>query len=183
MISTGFSSHDPLRMKILVTGNAGAGKSTLAVSLGQALNLQTFSLDSIVWQERWRKTPTKVRDARIAELIANDSWVIDGVSSAALHAADVVVFLDVPRWKCLLRAMKRNSRYLFSSRPELPNHCPEILIVPTLLRIIWRFDSRVRPMILLEKQRRVDQPGSFVHVGSHFDFDVVHASLVAGNGS
>ena len=60
------------------------------------------------------------------------------------------MFLDLPRRLCFLRAMKRNARYLYRSRPELPPRCPEILIVPTLIRIIWNFPAKIRPRILAQ---------------------------------
>jgi hypothetical protein len=39
--------------------------------------------------------------------------------------------------------MKRNWRFLFRSRPELPDNCPELLILPRLLELIWKFPSLV----------------------------------------
>lgn len=154
--------------EILVTGNAGAGKSTLAKRLAAERDLPFFSLDGIVWQEGWKKTPPGEKNERIEELIARDSWIVDGVSTRVLQAADVVIFLDVPRWRCLWQAARRNMRYLFSSRPELPDHCPEILIIPTLWKIIWHFDARVRPGILREGAFRVADE-TFFHVRSATD--------------
>jgi len=149
-------------MRIFVTGNAGSGKSTLAKRIAKQEGLEYFSLDSIVWQERWRKTPLAERQRKVRELIAKSSWVIDGVDDDVLEAADKVIFLDMPRRVCYYRAAKRNVRYLFSSRPELPARCPEILILPTLVKIIWRFPGRVRPKILVNGAGRGE--GAFVHV-------------------
>lgn len=44
-------------MKIHVTGNAGAGKTTIARKIGNELGLDVFGLDKIVWQAGWVKTP------------------------------------------------------------------------------------------------------------------------------
>ncbi|MDH4385007.1 MAG: hypothetical protein QE280_06155, partial [Caulobacter sp.] len=81
-------------------------------------------------------------------LISKPDWVIEGVSSTVIEAAEVVVFLDVNRRTAFWRCAKRNWRYLFHSRPGLPDHCPEVLIVPRLVQIIWRFPANVRPAIL-----------------------------------
>jgi len=148
--------------RVLVTGNAGAGKTSFASLLADVLNVPCHSLDGVVWQERWRKTPQHERDAQIEALIAASSWVIDGVSDRVLQAADVVVFLDVPRSVSAWRAMRRNVRYLFKSRPGLPPRCPEVLVIPKLVRLIWRFPRHVRPRILLEMDRRPS--GTFVHL-------------------
>ena len=141
--------------RIHVTGNAGAGKTTLAIALGQALDLPVFHLDSIVWQAGWRKTPPGDRDRQEAELIERQAWVIDGVSDQVRGAADLVVFLDVPRNRCLGRVFRRNLPYLFRSRPGLPPGCPEILIIPRLIRMILHFPSRVRARICTEASSSV----------------------------
>ena len=119
-------------------------------------------LDQVVWQERWQKTPELEKNAQIDKLISGEAWIIDGVSDRAMQAADVVVFLDVPRRVSALRVMRRNLPYLFRSRPGLPPHCPEVLVIPKLARLIWRFPGHVRPRILSEKFQRTD--GSFVHL-------------------
>lgn len=134
--------------KILVTGNAGSGKSTLSKKLGIILNMPVYSLDSIVWQKGWKKTPDKEKALRIKELISKDNWIIDGVSMDVFSAADTVIFLDVPRRVSYWRVLKRNWKYLFKSRPELPPDCPEILIIKKLITIIWNFYKNYRPRIL-----------------------------------
>ena len=139
-------------MRIHVTGNAGAGKTTLARKLGEELNLPVVHLDGIVWREGWVTTPHDVRDSALSRLAEPATWLIEGVSSYIRDQADLVIYLDVPRHVCLWRCAKRNWRYLFSSRPELPPKCPEWLIVPQLLRIIWRFPTLVGSSMLAEAQ-------------------------------
>jgi adenylate kinase family enzyme len=151
-------------MKVFVTGNAGSGKSTLGKALAASLGIEYVTLDKVVWKEGWQKAPEDERRKEISRLISRDDWVIDGVSDEILQAADLVVFLDFPRRVCFYRALKRNSRYLFSSRPGLPPNCPEILIVPKLVKLIWRFPRRVKPRILAEKAARKNN--TFVHITS-----------------
>jgi adenylate kinase family enzyme len=134
--------------RILVTGNAGSGKSTLAGRIGSLLGIPCHSLDRVVWQRGWTKTPVEEKAQKIQELTQKESWVIDGVSAAVEAKADTIVFLDVPRRVSYWRVAKRNWRYLFRSRPGLPPGCPEVLIIPTLCRIIWNFPLKVRPDIL-----------------------------------
>jgi adenylate kinase family enzyme len=134
--------------RIFITGNAGSGKTTLARQMGEALGIPVFGLDSIVWLPGWKKASSAVRETQVAELISKPDWVIEGVSSTVIEAAEVVVFLDVNRRTAFWRCAKRNWRYLFQSRPGLPDHCPEVLIAPRLVQIIWRFPANVRPAIL-----------------------------------
>jgi adenylate kinase family enzyme len=155
-------------IRIFVTGNAGSGKSTRARKIASDRGLPFHGLDHIVWRPGWRKTSTDERDRLIRQLTAGQCWVIDGVSRVAQAEADVVVFLDVPRRISFWRVAKRNWRYLFRSRPGLPPACPEILILPTLCRIIWNFPDLVRPGIV-ERGREASGTKHFFHVKSKDD--------------
>jgi len=136
------------QLRIHVTGNAGAGKTTLAKHIAASLQLPVFFLDKVVWQPGWQKTEPAQRDMLEQELIDKPDWVIDGVSHNIRYAADLTIFLDVPRHVCIGRCMRRNLPYMLRSRPELPENCPELKILPQLLKIIWRFPDWVRPHIL-----------------------------------
>lgn len=164
--------------RVLVTGNAGSGKSTLAHLLADALCLPYWGLDAIVWGPGWVKSPTAIRDTRVREIAMTPSWVVDGVSTTLLDAADTVVFLDYSRPICYWRALKRNLPHLFNSRPGLPPRCPELLVLPTLAKLIWRFPRHVRPQIL-ERQRSLAE--DFVHIRSAADAQRLLAGAVASN--
>ena len=135
-------------MRINVTGNAGSGKSTLSQRLASELNLPLVEMDRIIWQPGWQSTPPEVCCEQLSRLLRSDAWVLDGVSRLGRQKADLIVFLDFPRRVCAWRCAQRNWRYLFSSRPGLPDGCPEWRIVPTLVRIIVDFPNKARPVIL-----------------------------------
>lgn len=164
--------------RILVTGNAGSGKSTLANQIADRLCLPCYSLDGIVWQANWKKTPQAEKDQQIQNLVLKDSWVIDGVSSHVQSVADVVVFLDVPRRVSFWRVGKRNWRFLFRSRPGLPPECPEVLIIPTLIKIIWHFPKTIRTRILDQASQGSDSQ-RFFHVRGRHDLEKFFATLNA----
>lgn len=151
--------------RILVTGNAGSGKSTLARQIGEELEFSVSGLDNIVWRPNWQPTPRAERECLERELAAEPSWVVDGVSFLIQERADVVVFLDIPRWLSFWRCAQRNAFYLFRSRPGLPQNCPEIKIIPTLVKIIWKFPYMVKPKILALGQKHAHRQ-KFVHVKS-----------------
>ena len=134
--------------RVLITGNAGAGKTTLAREIGARLGLPVHGLDAIVWRPGWKKTPPAERNLLLQGLADEPAWVIDGVSSVIEARADLIVLLDAPPALCTWRCAVRNTPYLLRSRPGLPADCPELLIIPELLRIIWGFDRHVRPGVL-----------------------------------
>lgn len=144
-------------MKIHITGNSGSGKTTFAKELGNTLNVPVFGLDKIVWQPGWQKTPPDQRAQLERELIENPAWIIEGVSAQVRQAADIIVFLDVPRPIAYARALKRNLPYLLKSRPELPDDCPEYKLVLQHLKLVWRFHSQTRPNILRDMGSPVGQ--------------------------
>ena len=135
-------------MRIHITGNAGSGKTHLAVRLSEKLLLPLYGLDQIVWQVGWGKTPKEEVQEKISAICLEPDWIIEGVSPLAREHADLIVFLDISPYWCLVRSFKRNLPYWFRSRPGLPPKCPEILIIPYLFKIIWQFNREVKPSIL-----------------------------------
>ena len=100
--------------RVVVLGRGGAGKTTLATRLGAALNLPVIELDQHFWPPGLVPTPS----ARWAEiqrgLVDGERWVLDGdlgpydVLDVRLRAADTVVVLDFPLWRCAWRALRRS---------------------------------------------------------------------------
>ncbi len=147
--------------RILVTGNAASGKSTLARRLSGEMGIPFHSLDSVVWLPGWRKRPEGEKLRILTDLAGQEAWVIDGVSAVVQAAADAVIFLDVPRRTCIRRALWRSLRFFLRSRSELPEGCPEILMLPELLRIIRDFPARAGARIL---RQAGENPDGFHHI-------------------
>lgn len=97
--------------KIIVIGCPGSGKTTFAEKLRDKTELPLFYLDAI-----WHK-PDKTHisreeyDTRLAEILALDSWIIDGNYSrtieSRLSACDTVFLFDLPVGVCLEGAISR----------------------------------------------------------------------------
>lgn len=141
-----------LGQRIMIIGSGGAGKSTLARQLGERLDLPVTHLDREYWQTGWVAPPKAEWDARVAELVAGDRWIIDGNYGATLGvrlaAADTVIFLDFPRLLCLWRVVCRFLAYRGHSRPDMAPGCPEQLDREFLYWIWHDFPRNTHPGIL-----------------------------------
>ena len=104
--------------RIVILGRGGAGKSTLAAHLGAALALPVIELDKHFWAPDLTPTPND-RWAQIQRrLTSEQQWIIDGdlgpydVLDVRLQAADTVIVLDFPLWRCAWRALRRSRENL-----------------------------------------------------------------------
>lgn len=143
--------------RVFITGNAGSGKTTLCKTFANHLETDAVSLDQFVWLPGWKTVTPEAFRENIDPVLQQDTWVIEGVSTHVLRHADTVIFLDVGRATAYRRVLKRNWRYLFRSRPEMPENCPEIRILPRLIRIIWGFEKNVRPDLIKHMKNASDE--------------------------
>lgn len=137
--------------KIAIIGSGGAGKSTLAVQLGETLGLDVYHIDSLFWKPGWVSIPRDELREILTELVQRESWIIDGNYSDSLDirlaVADTVVFLDFPRHICLWRVIKRFLQNRGKVRPDMGPGCPE-QIDCEFINWIWSFPINSRPRIL-----------------------------------
>jgi adenylate kinase family enzyme len=134
--------------RILVTGNAGSGKTTLSNALATQTQLPRYGLDSIVWKTGWQKAPDEEKREKISALVSNSFWVIDGVSGLAFRAADIIYFLDIPLFRCPFNILSRFLKYGFKTREGLPPGCPEYIRVFKAIRVAILYQRQTRPFIL-----------------------------------
>lgn len=137
--------------RVLVLGCPGAGKSTLARSLGEALSLPVVHLDKLWWKSGWVNRTEGEFDALLDAVLLGEEWVIDGnylrTLPRRLERCDAVVLLDYPRRVCLLRALRRILTWRGRTRPDMAAGCPERLD-GEFVRWIWEFHRTQRPQVL-----------------------------------
>jgi adenylate kinase family enzyme len=96
-------------------GNSGSGKTSLAAALAERLKAPHIELDAIYHQQNWQPLSADEFQARVADLVKGQTWVIDGnyslVREHVWRHADTVVWLDLPRhivlWQLLSRTIRR----------------------------------------------------------------------------
>ncbi|HSF86889.1 MAG TPA: adenylate kinase [Acidimicrobiia bacterium] len=97
--------------RIVVIGTSGSGKSTLAHRLAVAIDAPVSQLDALFHQPDWTPLPVERMRGRVAEIAAGERWVVDGnyamVRDIVWEAADVIVWLDLPKWLAMSRITRR----------------------------------------------------------------------------
>ncbi len=115
--------------RILIIGNAGAGKTTLARLLAQKLDLPLVHLDRLFWHGNWQQQDRDTFDALLQAELEKPAWIIDGNFSRTLphrlRYCDAVIYLDLPTWVCLTGITWRIFRYWKKTRPDMGGCCPE----------------------------------------------------------
>lgn len=158
-----------LNMKrIMVIGSGGAGKSTLARQLGERLHLDVYHLDALMWRPGWVMAPREERIDIQQQLVKKDQWIIDGnfgnTLDLRLQAADIVIFIDLPRIVCVYRVLKRGIRYRGTTRPDMGASCEEKLDF-AFLKWVWNFPDIQRLQLLQQIQQHPTQP-HLIHLKS-----------------
>ncbi len=87
-----------LHKKIIIIGEAGRGKSTLAKKLSKKLNIPHFSTDDFYWETKFTIPRDKEKSlALINEQYAKNEWIIEGTTQwlikPALDDADMIIYL------------------------------------------------------------------------------------------
>ena len=110
-------------MRVVVVGTSGAGKTTMARSLGHALGLRFVELDAINWQPDWRSLDQEDKAEfrrRVAEATAGDGWVSDGnygtVREDLWNRATHLVWLDYERAVIMRRVITRSVTRAFDGK-------------------------------------------------------------------
>lgn len=109
--------------RIAVIGSSGVGKSTVAGTVADRLDVALIELDALMHGPGWTPTPTpEFRRRLLAEIATadaeNDGWVIPGnsrnVTDIVHGGADTIVWLDLARrtsmWRLFRRSVRRSIR-------------------------------------------------------------------------
>ena len=106
--------------KIIIIGCPGSGKTTFSLRLHERLGIPLFHLDAIWHKPDRTHIPREEFDARLGEILARDSYIIDGNYSRTMERrvadADTVILFDLPTEVCLEGAISR----LGTARVDMP---------------------------------------------------------------
>ncbi|WP_223702076.1 P-loop NTPase family protein [Sutcliffiella deserti] len=162
-------------MRIMVIGvSAGAGKSTFARKLGEALDLSVYHLDCYYWKPDWVEASSEEFAQAQADIVSSkSSWIIEGNYTGTfdirVEHADAIIYLELPLYVCLYRVVKRWITNQGKTRPDRADGCTEKLDWKFIHFIYTTYYPRKRKMrerfreyekdkqvIILKNRREID---------------------------
>jgi adenylate kinase family enzyme len=113
-----------MALRIIIYGNSGAGKTTLALQLQLQYSLPILDLDTIAWEPDWgQRRPLEASIADVRQFIAShEDWIIEGcyddLIAAALTDCTDLRFLNPGIDACVANCQRRHADWQQHERPE-----------------------------------------------------------------
>lgn len=140
--------------RVMIIGNGGGGKTTLAHALAKSTGLPLYEVDPIQFQPNWQRTPLEEVSERLQEIQAQETWIIDGFGpwdciEARASLADTIIFVDHPIWVHFWWAAERQiAAAKGEQRLGGPEGCDLNSITKLMFETIWRVHEEIRPRLM-----------------------------------
>jgi adenylate kinase family enzyme len=97
--------------------------------MGERLGLPVVHLDTLFWKPGWTESGLEEFRPKVEAVAAQGRWIIEGnftsASSLRFMRADTIVWIELPIWLCLWRALVRMLLNFGRARADLSPGCPE----------------------------------------------------------
>ncbi|MFS8110949.1 adenylate kinase [Rhizobium jaguaris] len=138
--------------RIIILGNAGGGKSTLARKISKSRGLPHFEIDKLLWLEGWTPAPLDSYAREHKEIISSEAWVIDGLGRldsipARIDRATEIILIDMPLWMHFWLAAERQITWASGELAHSPGGLTTMPPTRDLFRTIWEIDQEWMPGI------------------------------------
>ncbi|MCP3030779.1 topology modulation protein [Halobacillus sp. A1] len=137
--------------RVAILGSAGSGKSTLAKQLGGRHHIEVVHMDRLFWKPGWIMSTQAELAAKQKVHLGKPSWIIEGNYSGVwderLALADTVIMLDLNRYLCLLRILKRWLLNKGKSREDMAPGCSERMSLE-FIKYVWNYPTKKRSHVM-----------------------------------
>jgi len=151
--------------RIVVIGNAGGGKSTLARLLAAKRGFPHIEIDRLLWREGWVLTPDDTYTRQHRKIIEGDGWVIDGFGQQIsiperIGRATEVILIDMPLWMHFWLAAERQIAWASGRLEHTPGGITQMPSTQAVFRTIWDVERSWMPTLrmLCDEAERNGKP-------------------------
>lgn len=107
--------------RIAIFGKPANGKSTLSKVLSHSLGINSYSIDSILYQANGAEIPSKRYQTIHQSIISSEKWIIEGFGPLSslnsfyerIEAADTLIYIDLTYPVTYLLVIKRLLKGVF----------------------------------------------------------------------
>lgn len=134
--------------KVIIIGNCGAGKTTLAKRIAGKTDLPLIHLDKEYYKAGWKRPEKNEWQNKVKNLVSQPKWILDGnyISSLdmRLKETDTIIFLDINKWICIFSVLKRIIQH--NTRDDMALGCKERLDIE-FIKYVWNYNKKIRPRV------------------------------------
>jgi adenylate kinase family enzyme len=136
--------------RLVIIGNSGGGKSTLARKLAERRGLRHVEIDRLLWQDGWVLTPEDDYRRQHREMIGEEDWVVDGLGrqdsiAERIGRATHIILIDMPIWMHFWLAAERQIAWGAGRLEHAPGGIAQMPPTRDLFRTIWEVDRDWMP--------------------------------------
>jgi len=134
--------------RIWITGSSGSGKTTLANIVGKKIDIPVYHNDKIYWEKSWQIRPSNERIEITKKITEQDIWIYEGnrfndcKKDGRFNNCDTIIYLNVNRFICLYRFLRRYYKYRGKVRPDITEGCFEKIDINIIKYILYDYPKK-----------------------------------------
>ncbi len=120
--------------KIMIFGNSGTGKTTLARMLADKLGMDALHLDTVYWRKNWETVGKNAFDRQVRTyMMKHPRFIMDGNYTGSrtflerIRLADTIIMLSYPTKDAIHGVLERGKQYKHRYRSDMASGCVEEL--------------------------------------------------------
>lgn len=138
--------------RIVIIGNAGGGKSTLARAMAARRDLPLVEVDRLLWQPDWSETSDADYETQHAPLIAGDRWMLEGLGKLKtirdrMLRATWIILIDMPIWMHFWLAAERQIAWAKGELEHPPAGIDTMITTHDMFETLWETEQDMMPTI------------------------------------